>query len=393
MRWCRRHGPILAMLGALGAGAGISAEAATPLAIRGADISSLAELEARGVHYRKNGHEYELMQLLKSEGLNLVRLRLWVDPYSKQGEPFGGGTTDLAQVMALAKRAKALGLPWLLDLHYSDFWADPGKQFTPRAWQQDSPEQLARHMHDYTESVMQSLRKADLMPAMVQVGNELNNGLLWPIGRLRQHSEAEFDQLANLLRSAIDGLRSGSDGVPMSRIVLHLAEGGDKAQCLRWFAAMQARDVPFDVLALSFYPYWHGTLGQLKENMLALAEHFHRPLLVVETAYGFTRDNADGVVNGFGAAEEEKGGYPATPAGQLAFLDDLRRVIGAVPQGLGFVYWEPAWLRVPGDTWATTAGLRFLGINGPQGNSWENQALFDFHGEGLPALAAFAPYR
>ncbi|MFQ2411750.1 glycosyl hydrolase 53 family protein [Aeromonas caviae] len=177
--------------------------------------------------------------------------------------------------------------------------------------------------------------------------------------------------------------------------MLHLAEGGDEAQCLRWFKAMQARDVPFDLVGLSFYPYWHGSLGDLSRTMNSIATQIRLPLLVVETAYGHDTVNQDAVRNAFGEQEAVRGGFAATPEGQLAFLDALRAAIAAVPDrlGLGFVYWEPGWIRVTGDSWASEAGMAFLGIDEPLGNGWENQALFDREGRGLPALAAFAPTR
>ncbi|EHA1064989.1 galactosidase [Aeromonas hydrophila] len=385
--------PLLVMLGAISAGAGAAPH---NLAIRGADVSTLAELEHLGVHYQDETRQGDLLTLMRERGLNLVRLRLWVDPRSAKGEPFGGGNNDLEKVIALAQRSRALNLPWLLDLHYSDFWADPGKQYTPRAWRGKSEAELAAMLHDYSAAVMQRLREAGVPPQMVQVGNELNNGMLWPLGQLhRQEEEEGFDRLAQLLKAAIAGIRAGSEGGITPRLMLHLAEGGDEAQCLRWFKAMQARDVPFDLVGLSFYPYWHGSLGDLSRTMNSLATQIRLPLLVVETAYGHDTVNQDAVRNAFGEQEAVRGGFAATPEGQLAFLDALRAAIAAVPDrlGLGFVYWEPGWIRVTGDSWASQAGMAFLGIDEPLGNGWENQALFDREGRGLPALAAFAPTR
>ena len=383
---------LLVMLGALSAGA---APAPNNLPIRGADVSTLAELERLGAHYQDGIRQGDLLTLMRKRGLNLVRLRLWVDPYSVKGEPFGGGSNDLERVIALAQRSRALNLPWLLDLHYSDFWADPGKQHTPRAWLGKSDAELEAMLHDYSAAVMQRLREAGVPPQMVQVGNELNNGMLWPQGRLHRREEAEFDRLAHLLKAAIAGIRAGSDRGITPRLMLHLAEGGDEAQCLRWFKAMQARDVPFDLVGLSFYPYWHGSLDDLSRTMNSLATQIRRQLLVVETAYGHDTVNQDAVRNAFGEREAVRGGFAATPEGQLAFLAALRAAIAAVPDrlGLGFVYWEPGWIRVTGDSWASQAGMAFLGIDEPLGNGWENQALFDREGRGLPALAAFAQTR
>lgn len=329
--------PLLVMLGAISAGAGAAPH---NLAIRGADVSTLAELEHLGVHYQDETRQGDLLTLMRERGLNLVRLRLWVDPRSAKGEPFGGGNNDLEKVIALAQRSRALNLPWLLDLHYSDFWADPGKQYTPRTWRGKSEAELAAMLHDYSAAVMQRLREAGVPPQMVQVGNELNNGMLWPLGQLhRQEEEEGFDRLAQLLKAAIAGIRAGSEGGITPRLMLHLAEGGDEAQCLRWFKAMQARDVPFDLVGLSFYPYWHGSLGDLSRTMNSLATQIRLPLLVVETAYGHDTVNQDAVRNAFGEQEAVRGGFAATPEGQLAFLDALRAAIAAVPDrlGLGFV--------------------------------------------------------
>lgn len=364
------------------------------LTTRGVDLSMLDAVEQAGGSFQQNGVTQDLFTLLQAQGVNLVRLRLWVDPKSATGVAYGGGDSDLARVTRLAKRAKAAKMRFLLDLHYSDFWTDPSKQFKPKAWQALSDDALVAQVKSYTQQMVTELIAQGVAPEYVQVGNELNSGLLWPTGKNWGDGSGGFDMLAKLLNAGISGVRAAetaSARVNGAKIILHLAKGGDNGTFRWWFDEITKRNVPFDIIGLSYYPYWHGPMSGLQSNMNDMASRCGKPVMIVETAYAFTTDNADTLGNGFGPNEVTSGGYPATPAGQLNFLQDLRGALKAVPNqlGLGFVYWEPDWLPVDA-TWASDAGMSYLQITGNVGNAWENQALFDFHGDALPALAAFA---
>ena len=369
------------------------------VAVRGVDISMLETVEDAGGTFQLNGTSQDLLPLLKSQGVNLVRLRLWVDPKSTSNEVYGGGDSDLARVIRLAKRAKAQNMAFMLDLHYSDFWTDPGKQFKPKAWAALSTDELVAQVQSYTQDVIGQLITAGVAPDYVQIGNELNSGMLWPTGKnwaANGETVGGFDVLARLLSAGVTGLRAAetAGGVTTpAKTILHLAEGGNNSKFRWWFDEITKRKVSFDIIGISYYPYWHGTLAALQSNMNDMVSRYSKPVMVVETAYAFTLENGDSLGNNFGqASDATNGGYPATAAGQRSFLKDLKAKIAAVPngQGLGFVYWEPDWLPVNDATWATDAGISYLNTTGNVGNAWENQALFDFNGDALPALAEFA---
>ena len=369
------------------------------VAVRGVDISMLETVEDAGGTFQLNGTSQDLLPLLKSQGVNLVRLRLWVDPKSTSNEVYGGGDSDLARVIRLAKRAKAQNMAFMLDLHYSDFWTDPGKQFKPKAWAALSTDELVAQVQSYTQDVIGQLITAGVAPDYVQIGNELNSGMLWPTGKnwaANGETVGGFDVLARLLSAGVTGVRAAetAGGVTTpAKTILHLAEGGNNSKFRWWFDEITKRKVSFDIIGISYYPYWHGTLAALQSNMNDMVSRYSKPVMVVETAYAFTLENGDSLGNNFGqASDATNGGYPATAAGQRSFLKDLKAKIAAVPngQGLGFVYWEPDWLPVNDATWATDAGISYLNTTGNVGNAWENQALFDFIGDALPALAEFA---
>ena len=363
--------------------------------LKGADLSALSEVESCGGRFfDSDGREGDAMSILARRGVNHVRLRLWNDPKSEAGEPYGGGGCDLETVTALAKRAKDLGLSWQLVFHYSDFWTDPGKQNLPKAWRGLDQAALERAVYVFTRETLQSLKSRGLAPDLVSVGNEITNGLLWPAGAV-----PHWDENARLVSG---GIRAVHDTLPEAKTLLHLDNGGKPEISRDWFSRYEEHGgEDFDGIGLSYYPCWSGTLAGLEENLSALARRYRKPLLVTETAAGHTLADYAGFERldpacrkGMAAGEKEAAmiPWPMTPAGQAAFLADLTGVIRRVPEGLGagFVYWEPAWLPVPGSGWASPAALRYLQNPGPGGNEWANQALFDYTGHALPALDVLA---
>ena len=361
--------------------------------IKGMDISTLLEEEACGAKYYDNGVEQDLFDILKAYGTNSVRLRLWNDPYALDGTPYGAGTNDLNKVIVLAGRAKKYQIGYLLDLHYSDFWADPGKQTTPKAWRGMNEDELEAAVYQYTKEVMQTLKDKDLLPEMVQVGNELTNGLLWPSGK-----KPEFDRIAKYLNAGIRAVREIQADIP---IMIHLDNGGFNEMYVEWFDEFTKRAEPFDIIGLSYYPFWHGTMEQLEFNMRDMARRYGKKLVIAETSMGFTMEDyrdREGKsldqLKGMATKPElvEKLDYPMTKDGQATFMKDLMELIADIPGGEGFYYWEPAWIPVPGCGWATEAALAYTGEKGPGGNEWANQALFDYDGNALPALAVIRDF-
>lgn len=360
--------------------------------IKGADISTLAEVERQGgKFYNEQNVQQDAITILKNNGVNYVRLRLWVDPKDSQGQSYGGGSNDLATTLELAKRAKAQGMKILLDFHYSDFWTDPGKQFKPKAWQNMNYDQLKTVIHDYTRDTIATFKKEGVLPEMVQIGNEINGGMLWPEGKSWGQGGGEFDRLAGLLNAAISGLRENLTSPSEVKIMLHLAEGTKNDTFHWWFDEITKRNVPFDIIGLSMYTYWNGPISALKANMDDISQRYQKDVVVVEAAYAYTLENCDNAENSFTAKEEKDGGYPGSVQGQANFIHDLMQSVIDVPQsrGKGIFYWEPTWIAVPGNTWATPAGMEYTKDHWKTGNARENQALFDCKGKALSSLKVF----
>jgi beta-galactosidase len=241
----------------------------------GADISFLPQLEERGIKfYDTDGQEKDAMKILKAHGFNYIRLRIFNDPARDSGYSPGKGFCDLQHTMAMAKRIKAAGMKFLLDFHYSDYWADPQKQFKPAAWKGQSFQQLQKSVYDYTRMVIQSLKAQGTTPDMVQVGNEINHGMIWPEGSI-----ANLDTLAQLIYAGINGVKAVS---PSTSIMLHVALGGQNDESRFFYDNMIARGIPFDVIGLSYYPKWHNTLADLEYNINDLATHYKKDVIIVE---------------------------------------------------------------------------------------------------------------
>ncbi|GIH15336.1 glycoside hydrolase family 53 protein [Rugosimonospora africana] len=349
------------------------AQAATPLSIRGADLSTLQRAEDLGARYsNQNGTQGDAMQILKAAGMNYVRLRIWVNPAS--------GYNNQAKVVAFARQVKAAGLKLLVDFHYSDTWADPGHQATPAAWRNDNLSQLETAVYNYTYSVCDALRAAGATADMVQVGNEINSGMLWPVGQLTGGTGG-WSNLAGLLVSGYNAVKAVSAS---TQVMLHIANGGMDSQARWWFDEAVAYHVPFDVIGLSYYSYWSGTFSGLQTTLADLASRYGKPIVIAETAYPFTLGNADSQGNNISSSSQLTSGYPATEAGQRTNFLAVINAIKAVPngRGLGYFYWEPTWTAVAGNGWDPT--------NPNSGDGWDNQALFNWSGQALSGITDFA---
>lgn len=359
----------------LAAAALVPAEAA-PLTqaprVRGADISFTRQLERAGVTWSVDGAEGRVEELLHQAGANWVRLRVWTDP------PRGYSTVDSS--IRLARRAKRLGMRVLLDLHYSDFWADPAHQTTPRAWQGQDLPTLADTVRTYTSSVLERFSAAGCPVDMVQIGNEITAGMLWPHGQVYAGAEADWHGFTELLRAAELGARTARVSGRRPRVMIHIDRGGDNGGSRWFFDHVFDRGVDCDLIGLSYYPFWHGPIDALENNLNDLAGRYDRDLIVVETAYPWTLRNGDDLENHIDTAEElpDAHKWPATRLGQLRYFRALRNVFARVPggRGLGFMVWEPEW--IPGVGW--TPG---------EGNPNDNLTMFDWHGRGLPSLEVF----
>lgn len=240
----------------------------------GADISFLPELENRGVHFSDNKGERDAIDILKDHGFNYIRLRIFNNPARDSGYSPGKGFCDLAHTLAMARRVRAAGMQLLLDFHYSDYWADPGKQFKPAAWRGLDFPTLTDSVYAFTKRVIAALRSQGTLPDMVQIGNEINHGMIWPEGSIRHP-----DSLALLIYAGIRGVKAVDPTCP---IMLHIALGGQNDESHFFLDNMLQRGVPFDVIGLSYYPRWHGTLSDLKYNIDDLATQYGKDVIVVE---------------------------------------------------------------------------------------------------------------
>lgn len=366
--------------------------------ILGADVSSLLAVERGGARFQTaTGQTTSALHLLRDAGMGWARLRLWHTPFnardvveggrvvSRHGEPVGGGDNGLETTLALARRVRSLGFKWLLDIHYSDHWADPGKQFKPAAWAALEGEALADAVKRYTADVLAKLTAQGTPPHMVQIGNEINGGMLWPSGKTWRETpdekiggEAAFHQLLEAGISAVrefDRQRGG-----FTPVMLHVAFSGDgksRETLLRVYGGFEAAKLDYDVIGLSWYPYFHDPIQGLRDNLAALGARFNKPLILVETAYAWRPDNPGGSPGVFNPGHAAKAGWAASPLGQAQFSRDVVRAVAETPRGLGVFWWEPAWMAVPGAGWRTG-----------EGNGWANQTLFDVDGKPLPALTA-----
>lgn len=364
--------------------------------IKGMDISSLLEVEQCGGRFYDKGEEKDLMEILKSYGTNYIRLRLWNDPYAEDGRPYGAGCSDFPATLKLARRALAHGFGVLLDFHYSDFWADPGKQTIPKAWRGFHEEELRQAVYDFTKKTLEDLRAADAMPTMIAVGNELSNGLLWPYGKT-----PHYETIAKFVSAGIRAVRSVDQTLP---VMVHLDNGGNNELYRSWFDHyFENKGEDFEYIGLSYYPFWHGNLAALEANMHDIAQRYQKDFIVAEVSMGFTMEDykqyeqlSDEERKGYATKPELVSGldYPMTKEGQADFMQDFMSRIQKAPKnrGKGFFYWEPAWLPRHGSEWATEAAREYIGEPGKGGNEWANQALFDYDGHALPALAVIRDF-
>jgi len=377
----------------------------------GIDISTLYEVLIKGgKFYNQDGIRQNVYQILKDNGVNYVRIRLWNDPYNtfeQDGQsikvPYGGGICDLPRVLEMAKSAKRVGLKILLDLHYSDFWAHPGQQVIPKAWKDyTTVEQISKAIYDFTYETIQTLDLAGAKPDMAQIGNEITSGMIlqYP-GGVNQEltgdvpyyiSESEelpsnisgsyLDARDNLIKYVKAGNTAVKDYDPSILTMIHLAKGMAGAEFIKnFFNTFDSVD--YDIIGLSYYPYHHGSINQLSSTIKELESEFPDKLITIaEISYGFTfksHANAANLFSDASSGERPMYGYVVSPQGQADLLVDVISALAQVSQGYGIFYWEGCWIPVAGVGWADAASK----------NSWANQALFSYDGKALPSLGIF----
>ena len=325
----------------------------THLFLKAADLSDLKKIEDAGIVFKNaSGQAEDLMTTLASEGCNAIRLRLWKNPADEHA--------SYEEVKAVAQRIKSHNMKLWLSVHYSDTWADPGQQTTPSAWANLTLTQLKDSVYNYTKAIV-----TEMQPDYIQIGNEINGGLLWPKGSINNP-----DQFLALLTVGIQAVR---DNAPNTQIIVHYA-GIDAAD---WFFG-QLTGLDYDIIGLSYYPVWHGkNLDLLSTTIQDLGAVYDKDVVIAETAYPFTLDWNDWTNNVVGETSQLiLPEYPATETGQKAFLNNLVDISKATNRGIGFCYW----------------GGELVAYNGTQstnGSSFENQAMYNFQYQALPIMQVF----
>ena len=343
----------------------------------GADLSFTPQELAAGAKFSDAGRAGTPVTIMRAAGANYVRMRLWVSPPP--------GYSDLASDLALARQVRAAGMRIYLDVMYSDFWADPQHQDIPAAWAGQDLAQLTATVRAYTQQVISAFARQGTPVDMASVGNEIRNGILWPTGEVNCANCGGWDNLAQLLTAGVAGARAGNPAGHKLLIMMHYDQGGDNALSSAFYSELQAHGVPFDVIGLSYYPFFHGAISAMRANVDQLATQFRKPIMIAETQYAWTLANGnsplgDSTGDFVWQASQLSPGYPASPGGQLSFVTDELSILAQVPGGLGagLFYWAPDW--IPGVPWEPGPGI---------GSPNVNLTLFNFEGAALPSIGIF----
>ena len=363
--------------------------------ILGMDVSSVLAEEASGVRYYSfDGREQDLFQTLAENGVTHIRGRVWNDPYDAEGHGFGGGNNDVDAAVQIGRRATKYGMKLIVDFHYSDFWADPGKQMAPRAWADLDIEEKTEALYEYTRDSLQKLKKAGVDVGMVQVGNETNGALC---------GEKIWFNIQYLLQA---GSRAIREVYPEALVAVHFANPENAESYASYASKLDYYAVDYDVFASSYYPYWHGTLENLSAVLTNIHDTYGKKVMVMETSYAYTDEDTDFSGNTIGAGSAVVKDYPYTVQGQANSVRNVIETVSHVPGGIGVCYWEGAWISVGGSSWEENHALweqygsgwasSYAAAYDPNdagkwygGCAVDNQAFFDPTGHPLESLRIF----
>lgn len=364
---------------------------------RGMDASAVLALENSGVkYYNFDGEEQDVFMTLAQAGVNYIRLRVWNDPYDENGNGYGGGNNDVATAIALGQRATKYGMKVCIDFHYSDFWADPKKQFVPKAWEGMDIEEKSDALYNFTLESLTQLLDAGVNVGMVQIGNEINNGM---------SGETDVANVRKLLTAGSKAVREAAANSGKEILVaIHYTNIDDMKKLDTLLTGLQVKEIDYDIVGLSFYPYWHGTIEDLKNAIIHIRDTYGKKVYVAENAYCYTAEDGDGSANSVEGTDDLAEGYSASVQGQA---NEVRDVCAAASEAgaEGVFYWEGTWIPVgPADAdnsdlwekygsgWASSYASGYDPKDAGQyygGCSWDNQAMFDFTGHPLASLKVF----
>ena len=364
---------------------------------RGMDASAVLALENSGVkYYNFDGEKQDVFMTLAQAGVNYIRLRVWNDPYDENGNGYGGGNNDVATAIALGQRATKYGMKVCIDFHYSDFWADPKKQFVPKAWEGMDIEEKSDALYNFTLESLTQLLDAGVDVGMVQIGNEINNGM---------SGETDVANIRKLLTAGSKAVREAAANSGKEILVaVHYTNIDDMKKLDTLLTGLQVKEIDYDIVGLSFYPYWHGTIEDLKNAIIHIRDTYGKKVYVAENAYCYTAEDGDGSANSVEGTDDLAEGYSASVQGQA---NEVRDVCAAASEAgaEGVFYWEGTWIPVgPADAdnsdlwekygsgWASSYASGYDPKDAGQyygGCSWDNQAMFDFTGHPLASLKVF----
>jgi len=335
--------------------------------VTGADISLLQRIDDSGYNYKSKGQAKDALDIFKEHGFDYMRLRIFHSPSGK-----GPVVNSLDYTVKLAKRIKNANLKFLLDFHYSDTWADPAHQIKPKAWEGLSFPQLEKTVYQYTKDVMIRLKEENVFPDMVQIGNEITPGFIWDDGKIyvKDH-EPNWKDFTALVKAGVKGVRDSCNKDDKIKIMIHVDSGGNKDKCKHFYDKIIEYDVPFDVIGLSYYPWWHGTMQDLEKNLISLSDRYKKDIYVVEAAYPWKGGYPDP------QRKNLQPPFPVTRQGQADYFKKLLQTTKNIPGGKikGLFYWAPEWVAVDG-----------------VGKNWANKAMFDDDGQALPVFEVFNEY-
>lgn len=368
--------------------------------ILGIDVSTYLE-QQRIAHpiYKKDDKAINPFVLFKNNGVTHIRTRIWNNPYSEDGKPYLAGTCDLNNCIELCKLLKPYGFKNVIDFHYSDLWTDPSKQFLPKAWKDYTFEELVNAVYLFTRESLTEIKDNDIDVDMVQIGNEVTHGMLWPHGKILggDEKEASYDRFASLLKS---GIKAAKEVYPDVKIILHLEESFNQDLYRDILTHLLSRGVNIDIVGSSYYPFWHHQFDEYFANMDMVKKEFGLKVMNVELGFPFTTldyraDEETGerkhlVINADNIQDYLKlMPYYPDKDGQKKFVHEFIRL--AKLHGLeGAFYWEPLWIPGEGICWASKEGQEYQNDTSKDTrNEWANQCLFDYEGNALPALDEF----
>ena len=377
----------------------------SPDFILGMDASCVPALERSGVRYYDfDGTEKDVFEILSSNGINYIRVRIWNDPYDENGNGYGGGNCDIENAIVVGKRATEHGMKLLVDFHYSDFWADPGKQMVPKAWQGMNFEEKQEALYQYTRDCLQKLKAAGVDVGMVQIGNETN-------GALCGESATSLGGWKRIMELMSAGSRAVREVCPEAMVAVHFANPENAASYEGYARNLDYYGVDYDVFASSYYPYWHGTLENLSQVLSKVATTYGKKVMVAETSYAYTEKDTDFSGNTIGEGSAVVKDYPMTIQGQANLVRNvIDTVVNKTTNGIGVFNWEGTWISVgtnsweensakwekDGSGWASSYAAEYDPKDAGQyygGCAVDNQAFFDANGHVTEALKVFSLVR